>query len=103
MRIQINKQKKPAPSIFCIDDTGPTQYGFAYVTSQIKKGLPQRAVPVFQSRTESRLSDLNLLCLFLCLARARKGDMKHTVIYFSLNLVFLDIIRQRQSLLVIAV
>ena len=103
MRIQINKQKKPAPSIFCIDDTGLTQYDFAYVTSQIKKGPLQRAVPMFQSRTESRLSDLYLLCLFLCLARTRKRDMKHTVIYLSLNLVFLHVVRQRQSLLVIAV
>lgn len=58
---------------------------------------------MYQSRTESRLSDFNLLCLFLSLLRARKCDMKHTVSNLSLNLVFLHVIRQRQSLLVIAV
>ena len=94
--------KKPAPSIFCIDDTGPTQYDFAYVTS-LKKGTAPKSNPRVSEQNQSRLSDLNFLCLFLCLARARKCDVKHTVIYFSLNLVFLDIVRQRQSLLVIAV
>ena len=68
-----------------------------------KRGLPRKAIPKFSSITESRLSDFNLLGLLLCLASARKHDMKHTVNNLCLNLIFLHIVRQRQSLLVIAV
>ena len=35
---------------------------------------------LYQSRTESRLSDFNLLCLFLSLSRSRKRDVKHAVL-----------------------
>lgn len=50
-----------------------------------------------------RLCNLNLLSLFLSLRRTRKRYMKHTVINLCLDLIFLNVIRQRQSLLVIAV
>lgn len=57
------RRKKPAPSIFCTDDTGPTQIGFClcyaariglgWHSYKKQKGAVFWAVPMFQSRTEA--------------------------------------------------
>ena len=48
------------------------------------------------------LSDLNAFGLFLSLCGTRKRDVKNTVLNLGADLVFLDILRQTQSLLVVA-
>ena len=80
-----------------------------YIITQ-KGRLPQMWKPALFCRASAHLrnaqfssSHLNAFCLFLCLRGARKCYMKHTILYFCFDLVFLNVVRQRQSLLVVAV